>query len=459
MRPTERLRFLSRYAPKILGIILAFLLTPRLPANAADPEKPSASEQKSSSPVTPVNRLLPKWLRLGGEFRDRAEGRTAYGFRPGVDDAYDLTRARLSLEITPRDWVRGFFQVQDARVLGIDRSRVTPALKDVFDLRQGYVEFTAGEKTRLNLRIGRQELIFGTERLVGALDWGNTARSFDAARLTLSSARARVDVFASSVVNININSFDKPLPGQNLYGVYGSLKDIVPQSTLEPYVLWKTLPRARDELGASGDADIVTTGARFVGQLPRAFDYALEGARQEGHFASEEVSAWAIYGIGGLTAVRLPLKPRFSAEYDFATGDRSRTDGKISTFDQLYPTNHSYYGIADQVGWRNIKDFRSGVEVHPHAKLKITFDHHFFWLASAHDGLYNASGVLVVRPPASGALHTDVGREADIFAAWSPMREVTIGTGFGHLFPGRFLKENSPGSSTSFPYAFLTYRF
>ncbi len=440
-------------------MFLALCLTTSL-AKASEAEKSTPTEQKpAASPVSAVNRFLPKWLRLGGELRDRAEGRTAYGFQPGVNDGYDLTRARLSLEIAPSKWVRGFIQAQDARALGIDRSRLTPALKDAFDLRQGYVEFTAGEKTRLNLRVGRQELIFGAERLVGALDWGNTARSFDAARLTVGRENAHVDVFASSVVNINMNSFDKPIAGQNLYGAYGSLKDFIPRSTLEPYFLWKTLPHVRDEVGAAGDADIFTTGARFIGQLPRGFDYALEGARQDGHYASEDVSAWAGYGILGYTAASLALKPRLSAEYDYATGDRSRADGKISTFDQLYPTNHAYYGIADQVGWRNIKDSRSGITVQPHARIKVTFDHHFFWLASAHDGLYNASGALVVRAPATGALHTDVGRELDIFMLWTPLPVVTFGAGFGHLFPGRFLKENSPGSGTSFPYAFLTYRF
>ncbi len=399
----NRFRFSALPLSKLTSVLVALQLASPIAIRAAEAQK-SDEQKPAASPLSPVNRLLPGWLRLSGEFRDRFGARTAYGFKTGVNDAYDLTRARLSLEIAPHEWVRGFIQVHDARASGIAPLRATSAVKDILDLRQGYVEFLAGCQTRVKLRVGRQELIFGKERLVGAPDWGNTARSFDAARLTLTHDKARVDVFASSVVNI-------------------------------------------------------TTGGRFAGQLPKGFDYALEGARQGGHYASEDVAAWAGYSILGFTATQLPFKPRFSAEYDYATGDRSRTDGRISTFDQLYPTNHSYYGIADQVGWRNIKGLRTGVELRPRVKIKFTFDHHFFRLASAHDGLYNSSGALVVRPPAAGALSTDVGREIDVFMAWTPLPVVTVGSGFAHLFPGQFLIKNSPGSGTSFPYAFLTYKF
>ncbi len=441
----------------IVGVALG--MPTRASAQGEMPKAQAPPEEAEVSPLQSVNQSLPDWLHFGGEFRDRFEGRTAFGFRPGADDYYDLTRLRLSLEISPRRWIHAFVQAQDSRALGISPGRVTPALKDIFDLRQAYIELGTGDETRVSLRVGRQELKFGTERLVGALDWGNTARSFDAARLTIRGKRLGVDLFGSSVVVINMDRFDKPRPGENFYGAYGSLRDILPHSVIEPYVLWKVLPHARSETGAAGDADIVTVGFRGAGRATSNLDYSLEAARQGGHISTDAVSAWAAYGILGYTLPRLALQPRLSVEYDYATGDRARGDGTVGTFDQLYPTNHSFYGIADQVGWRNIRDLRTGIDVKPHPKTKVAFDYHFFWLASGHDGLYNASGVLVVQAPATGATHLDIGREADIYLTWSPWAVVSIGTGFGHLFPGRFLRENSPGSGTSFPYAFLTYRF
>jgi hypothetical protein len=447
--PGRCLRFML-LAAILLGCAVSF-------AQDAKPTAPDKTE--SPSPLVSFNRALPNCLRFSGEFRDRVEGRTAYGFRSRANDGYDLTRFRLNLELTPRKWLRGFVQAQDARAPGIDPIRLNTTLKDIFDLRQAYLQVKNGENGRVSLLVGRQELIYGAERLVGALDWNNTARSFDAVRLVFAWEKARVDVFASSIVKIKMSQFDNHVPGENLYGIYGSLRDAVPQATFEPYVLWKTIPRVKSEEGRVGDADIFTVGARLIGNLPGGFDYALEMARQGGHSSNDDIAAWAGYWIAGYALPSVTLKPHFSIEYDYATGDARQGDGKVGTFDQLYPTNHAYYGIADQVGWRNIRDLRTGADVKPRARLKAACDYHFFWLASAHDGLYNAGGALVVRPPAPGTAHRDVGREIDVYLTYAPLKSVSFGAGFAHLFPGRFLKENSPGSGTSFPYAFLTYRF
>ena len=215
----------------------------------------------------------------------------------------------------------------------------------------------------------------------------------------------------------------------------------------------------KSEEGAPGSADIYTAGFRWVGNLPAGSDYAAEMAKQMGHYSNDDIVAWAGYWIAGYTVPGAPLNPRLSVEYDYATGDKARGDGRIDTFDQLYPTNHSYYGIVDMVGWRNLRDFRSGINLAPRHNVQLTFNYNWFWLASAQDGLYNAAAALIVKPPARGALSTDVGSEANIIFSYSLFPQVTIGSGFGHLFPARFLKENSPGSGTSFPYGFLTYRF
>ena len=48
--------------------------------------------------------------------------------------------------------------------------------------------------------LGRQELAFGEQRLLGHLAWVNTGRVWDAARATLRSKPFQVDVFAASLV-------------------------------------------------------------------------------------------------------------------------------------------------------------------------------------------------------------------------------------------------------------------
>ena len=110
---------------------------------------------------------------------------------------------------------------------------------------------------------------------------------------------------------------------------------------------------------------------------------------------------------------------RVFGEYNYASGDETPGDGLRGTFDQLYPTAHDKYGLADQVGWKNIHHLRTGLEFRPHAKLALAGGYHSFWLASATDALYNAGGTAIARIP-TGAPDRHVGQELDIQATYTP---------------------------------------
>jgi hypothetical protein len=414
----------------------------------------------SKNPGDSLNKDLPKWMRFSVEFRGREEGRTSFSFKEGANDTYTLTRFRIGLDLKPAKWFHLFVQGQDSRVIDIDQSRATSATKNLFDLRQGYVELKAGEQSWVGLQVGRTELNLGNQRLVGGGDWGNVTRTFDVVKIGIGAGGNRVDVFAATPVTIYTNRFDKfdGAPGQNLYGVYGTLSKVVRRTTIEPYVLWKTLPAVTSELGSHGNADIYTAGALWFGRLPAGFDYTVEMARQAGHSSVDDVSAWAGYWIAGYSPARLPLRPRFSTEYTYATGDNTKGDGKVGTFDQVYGAFHNIYGVSDLFGWRNIRHYRAGAEAKPTSKVKVNFDYHFLWLAIGHDGLYNASGVQVVKAPSGGALHTDIGHDADFYVTYNPRPWLTLGTGWSYLFWGRFLRENAHGVGSSYPWVFMTYR-
>ena len=421
---------------------------------------PAAADNSSRNPGAVLNQDLPKWMRFSLEFRSREEGRTSSNFKPGANDTYTLTRFRIGLDLKPVKWFHLFVQGQDSRPIDIDPSRATATVKNVFDLRQAYLEMKTGEQTWVSLQVGRTELNLGNQRLVGGGDWGNVTRTFDVAKFTLGRGGNRIDIFAATPVIINANRFDKfgGAPGQNLYGVYGNLSKAVPKATLQPYVLWKTNPLVTSEAGRVGNADIYTAGALWFGQLPAGFDYTVEIDRQTGHLSSDHLSSWAGYWIAGYSPAHAPLRPRFSSEYTYASGDRCKGDGKVATFDQVYGAFHNIYGMSDLFGWRNIRHYRAGVEVRPSAKVKVDFDYHLLWLASVQDGLYNASGVQVVKPPVGGALHKDIGHDADFYVTYNPRPWLTLGSGWSYLVWGRFLKENAHGFGSSYPWVFVTYR-
>jgi hypothetical protein len=194
-----------------------------------------------------------------------------------------------------------------------------------------------------------------------------------------------------------------------------------------------------------------------VGKLPARFDYGVEMAMQRGDSAASVVNGWAGHWVAGRTFTGA-WQPRAFVEFNYASGDRNPRDTKAETFDQLYPTGHDKLGLADQVGWRNIRDWRFGVEAKPVKALKASLVGHSWHLASATDGLYNAAGALIARA-ADGSAGTHVGEELDAQGVWSMSKQIQLGAGVGHIFPGAFLKRATPGRSYTFPYLMAAWLF
>ena len=209
------------------------------------------------------------------------------------------------------------------------------------------------------------------------------------------------------------------------------------------------------ETGARGDLTSSTSGVRSAGKLSARTDYNIEAAIQRGSLGSDTISAWAGHALVGRTIPAGSRTYRVFGEYNYASGDETPGDGVRGTFDQLYPTAHDKYGLADQVGWKNIHHLRTGLEVRPHTKLALAGGYHSFWLASATDALYNAGGAAIARIPA-GAPDRHVGQELDIQATYTPSPRIQLHGGYAHMFTGAFLKAATPGKSYSAPYVMVT---
>lgn len=425
---------------------------------------PQADQQTGSAPLvdraasTYVNGST-KWLSLSGEFRFRFEDRKGLGFNSGSDDAYGLARTRVNIGVTPSEWLQFGFQGQDSRAPGIRESAHNNGVfRDTFDVRQAYVRI-GGESSPVTATVGRQLLIYGDQRLVGPLDWTNTSRTFDAAKLSVKAGPAEVDVFSASVVqNVPARRINQSAEGNNLHGAYGSLQKLVPKSIVEPYVLWQTRPLVLDELGVGGDLDRYTGGVRVWAKGIGPFDYNAAFARQWGSLGSAGISAWGAYAELGYT-LRLPWTPRLYVEYTFGSGDSDPGDGIAGGFSDLFPTAHLWYGYNDMVGWRNLKNIRIGSQVRPIGKLSVRLDYHSFWLAERTDGLYNVAGRRTVAAPEGGATDAKVGDEVDATFAVPLTPIITVGGGVGHMFAGPFLEANSPGSGNTFMFLFFGYKF
>ena len=453
----------DRSAFALLLCLTAAALRPADPSfaqQAAPQQTPAPAAQAQPVARVPVfnraNEALPAWLRVRGEFRERMEGFDGLGFTETRDDLYWLSRFRFNATVIPSKVLSFQAQVQDARVAKKTVGPTGTPFKAPFDLRTGFADIGSATGA-VSVRVGRQELVYGEQRLVGQVSWLNAARTFDAAKVTVRTKAFQIDTFAASVVRIMDGAFDRSGAGNRFAGAYLTTARLIPLGMVEPYVFFKRDVNLRSELGVVDDLVQTTTGVRLAGRLPARLDYGVEMALQRGSLGGDEVSAWAGHwqlreSLPGWGAAKM------TGEYNFASGDEDPADGVRGTFDQLYPTPHDKYGLADQIGWKNIHHARAGFEITPLKGLPVTTNYHSWWLVETRDGIYNAGSASLARLPA-GAAERHVGQEIDVQVTRALTPQLLIGAGYAHIFTGPFLKQATPGASYSHPYVMATYVF
>ena len=409
-------------------------------------------------PVTKLNRSLPSWIRFGGEFRGRPEGPTGIGFT-GKDDFYYLYRLRVKLGIQPKKWLLFYGEVQDSRIFFNHHIANVNPYEDKWTLWQAYPQIGSSETGWVDALAGRQVLRFGDERVIGPSDWLNVGRTFNVARVDLHNPGFMVSVFASSVVPGDNSDLHNALPGNNMYGVYGSFQNIVPKADFEPYVLWRVasssaeLPETLDR----GHLDEVTVGLHWKGDLPADFNYDTEFDGQTGSLGASSIAAWAGYASVGKTFRKAAAAPHVFLEGNYASGTKNPNGHEWNTFDQIYPSNHDKLGFADEVGRRNLVHFRTGVEEDPTKKWKLKQQFEGFWLATSNDNYYASSGAIAVAAHPGASRH--IGNEFDTVAEYEVNKGLSFGFGYARMFAGQFLQTTTPGHDYSYPYAYFEYNF
>jgi len=443
--------------------------------------------------------LANDWLRgqspaftnwdLGGQFRARFEFREHFAI-PGVPGSVDfgdgaadtknmfwLFRDKVHLGWKPCAWFSLFAEGRDSFTVNDDRSPSPEA--DRFDLHQAFVTLGDPKQFPLTAKVGRQELAYGEERLVGAFDWNNLGRVFDAAKLRWQNDRVWVDGFAGRVVIPRDHEFNVANDYDWFCGVYASTKALCPKLATDSYFLGRSTGRQSPNAIGSGlpafqqgatARDIYTGGLRFK-SLPDAFggwDCDGEFAGQFGDFAATangpqlEHRAFAAHIAGGYSWKQSCATPRVGLEYNFASGDSDPTDNRHGTFENLFPTNHKFYGFMDFVSWQNIHNVRFTASAKPHKQLTLTADCHLFWLADTSDSFYQVNGA----PRTTGGYgikpgnDSFVGTELDAVATWAIKPYANAQLGYGHFFRGNYVKQSlGAGGSADADFVYVQVLF
>ncbi|MCA9399999.1 MAG: alginate export family protein [Candidatus Omnitrophica bacterium] len=419
-----------------------------------------------------INKHFPDWLEMDLQFRYRYEWKANADFNDNIDDekGFSLGRTRINVALVPTDNFRLFYQFQDARIWS-DSKADTTSFEDWGETRQLWAQVMTDPEfldslllSKAGIRLGRQELSYGAQRLIGGFNWSNTAQTFDAGKVILEfePAQLSVDIFAGGQTPLKSpreqNDFydgsrDDVLAGY--YAQYNGLTDI----TIDQYFLRRDTKGKPVSFGQVGDGEVddYTLGIRLKGQVPgTAFDYEFEAARQWGDSGVLDVNAQMAVVILGYTFDH-PWKPRVAFEFDYASGDNNSTDGKRETFDNLYPTNHLYYGYMDFASLQNLNNYHFQIKAYPTSQLTLQGDLHFIYLDQPEDNFYSA-GRGIQRAGANSA-SSHAGNELDLLAEYKLNDYVSFLAGYSHFFAGDFLKDTGPSDDADFVYAQTVLEF
>src|SRR4029453_18010068 len=143
--------------------------------------------------------IWPKKVKVGGEFRVRLESQINYDFDNSQPDSdtFVLIRTRVYLDAHPVKNLRLFAMFQDSETLDQTTALIKTPTRHQF--YQGFLYAKNDLPLATSIKGGRQELIYGDQRLIAIFDWGNLGRSFDGAVLRLENDDFWIDLFGTRI--------------------------------------------------------------------------------------------------------------------------------------------------------------------------------------------------------------------------------------------------------------------
>lgn len=439
---------------------------------AAKPATPPPGPAYGPAPVVPAYAPIKFGkLTIDAQEKMRFEIRdNNFDFNSALNGPQDaswlLQRFRLGLGFDVNPWIKLYIQGQDVRELGGSRPNDIGTFgaegDDVFDILKAYVQLGSPKKG-LSATLGRQFLSYGDQRLVGPLEWLNQARTFDAVKFRYAAEKYSLDFFISSPVAFtnnmwNQSSFldnDESL-NQMFSGLYLATSFIPVNLTTDFYVYNKRDDGNGDFGARLGDTDFYTFGTLWKGDPKKlgGFDYTTEMAFQTGTVSGRDLTAFAGHWAVGYNWLKHAWKPRLAVQYNYGSGDGNAADGDIGTFQNLYPTNHLFYGYMDTTGWINMHNPQLNLSFSPTAKLKVMLDYHLYWNATNDDSWRRVNGVAAVRPVNAAAQSAGSfrGQEIDLTAIYKLSPHVALQGGYSYFIAGDYLANTGPADDAHFGY-------
>jgi Alginate export len=377
-------------------------------------------------------------LDIGGQLRARYHHEEGMGqdiSGPGVNrfqgtqhDIF-LSRMRLYGNWKASDHLRFFCEGIFADVTDDAHTYLPrPIDRNFGDFLNAFVD--VGITDSLTARLGRQELLYGEQRLISPLDWANTRRTFDGARMLYKGDGWSSDLFYTYYVPVIPNQLDEPDYDQVFYGSYNTFT-VNENLSIDAYYIGyddsRTTPGS-----PNSDFSLHTCGLRLNGALTENWLFEMEGGpqfgRQSGLGLNQDAGFYTA-GIGRKLGDMMPWTPTLWCYYDYASGNAG--GGDFNRFNDLFPLGHKYLGFIDAARRQNIEAPNVLLTMKPHQKVEFLFWYWHIMADQAGDIVPSIGGT-----PAQSTASKDFGDELDIIAKYviGPRSNVLIG--YSHFWRG-----------------------
>lgn len=408
-----------------------------------------------------------RYRSVGGEVRQRYEYTNNPGYGQAPQDKRGVWLQRFSL-LGDLHWsrqLRFFGQLTSALETGRAQGP-SPVDENKLEWQNAFVELgqSNNEGREGKLRLGRQEVVLGSGRLVDVREGPNVRRTFDGARGKFIQDNWRFDVLAARPRLDRLGVFDDMSNDtQGLWGIYSvrqrpspatdNISDNLP-GNIDIYFLGYENENATFVQGTAHE-DRYSLGARFWGDLSN-WRWNWEALYQYGHFGNANIEAWTVATETTYQWRDTRWQPALKLSVNIASGDDDPNDSELGTFNPLYPRGN-YFSEAAVFGPRNFYNFHAFLYLQPTSSMALTADLNFFWRLETEDGIYSPSGQ-IFREPDDSTAHF-VATAFSFTAEYTVSRELvfTAIQTFGK--PEQFLRDTGPSKNLSFTELTMQYRF
>lgn len=401
-------------------------------------------------------------LSVGGEIRQQffAVQNSNFGDgRPGTvfDERYLEQRYLLHTDWQLSPFVKLFTQLTSNQIAGDKNIRPTIDLNDL-DLMQGFVDFTIpvfNSSYSMVLRAGRQELYYGSRRMIGFREGPSIRRAFDGIKFTMRKRKKSLDLFYLLPVVAYSGIFDDYSSRNNsVFGTYFSLKDDYYYGVEGYYI--GAIRDSATYVDKTDEEHRHSVGTRaFINS--NVIRLSLETTYQFGAFGDDRISAFQVAFQGRYRFRSLKVRPYVSLWADIFSGDREKNDDKNNTF---RPISASPVGSSPfSLGNANLYSVKPAFGFYPLRGLSISCSANPLWRFSDHDYLYVSS---VTRVKRKHRKPEDTHYVATLFEGavrYAFRRQITLQGRVGVALPGTYTEATGKGENMLYGVLKLQYKF